>query len=309
MDNDSTAFDPFDCKLALEFPQRITPAAAWVEHIPFGMSLIELLLPRLVVEMGTYWGDSYCAFCQAVAKLQFDTKCIAVDTWQGDAHTGEYAGILDDLRAHHDPLYSRFSTLKQCTFDDALRDVADASVDLLHIDGLHTYDAVRHDFESWLPKVSDRAVVLFHDTAERTGDFGVWKLWAELAPGYPSFEFEHGHGLGVLAVGPAVPPAMLRFLQHAAAHPQSVRDAYYALGTRAQLYKTANSVLSNLFHAQQSINAVRRADQASVDPATESFRNVQRFPTHFAEFVRKEVERLCKIALKRGGDRAGDAPT
>ena len=116
--------------------------------------------------------------------------------------------MFDELRAHHDPLYSGFSHLVRATFDVALGQFAPGSIDLLHIDGLHTYDAVRHDFEAWLPSVSKRGVVLMHDITVRDHDFGVWRLWQDLSGKYPSFAFPFGHGLGVLGVGDDLPEAL-----------------------------------------------------------------------------------------------------
>ena len=190
-------------------PTRAGTESAWIAHVPFALWLIPALRPRLLVELGTHNGVSYSAFCDAVATAQLDTRCFAVDTWEGDEHAGFYGQtVYDDLRRFHDQRYGAFSELLRCTFDAALDYMTDRSIDLLHIDGCHGYDAVRHDFESWLPKLSERAVVLFHDTNVRERGFGVWRLFAELRTRYPAFEFLHEHGLGVLAVGAEAPSAV-----------------------------------------------------------------------------------------------------
>src|SRR5262245_11943503 len=181
--------------------------SAWLSHVPFAHWIVRAACPRVLVELGTHNGVSYSAFCEAVLRDGLDTRCYAVDTWKGDEHSGYYGEeVYSDLRRFHESRYGAFSELLRCTFDGALPYIADGSVDLLHIDGLHTYDAVRSDFEHWRPKLSSRAVVLFHDTNVRERDVGVWRLWEELRARYPSFEFLHGHGLGVLAVGPEATP-------------------------------------------------------------------------------------------------------
>ena len=227
-------FNPLDHPACLEFPVWLEETA-WAGHIPFAMFLVSAARPRTLVELGTFRGVSYCAFCQAVSSQQTGTKCYAVDTWQGDEHSGELeAGVLQKLKSHHDPLYGDFSSLIQSTFDDALGQFADGSIDLLHIDGLHTYDAVRHDYETWRPKMSDRGIILFHDIEVREGDFGVWKLWQELGCEFPNFSFTHSHGLGVLAVGSSI-PENIRFLFEASEDERHlIREFFDQLGSRIE---------------------------------------------------------------------------
>lgn len=195
-------------------PPRAGVRSAWYGHVPFAFWIIAAARPGIFVELGSHNGVSYSAFCGAVVKSHLDTRCYAVDTWKGDDHAGFYdEQVFDDLQSFHDSRYSAFSRLLRSTFNEALGYFDDGSVDLLHIDGCHSYEAVLHDFEAWRPKLSPRGVVLFHDTNVRERHFGVWRLWAELQAQYPGFEFIHEHGLGILAVGTEVPSEVLALCQ------------------------------------------------------------------------------------------------
>lgn len=228
-------FDPLSYPILFAAPRNFSGLSAWVEHIPFAYLLTQLCRPRTFVELGTHCGDSYLAFCQAVAELNLPTRLFAVDTWAGDKHSGPYGPeVLQWLRANHDDLYAPFSTLLQMDFDTARGHFADGQVDLLHIDGLHTYDAVRHDFDTWLPKMSRRGVVILHDTQVRETDFAVWRVWSEISQGRPNFEFDHGYGLGVLAVGEDPPTELIDFIAFANANPTIIRQLFSALGQRME---------------------------------------------------------------------------
>lgn len=214
-------------------PRSIVFPFSWVGHIPFVDFLVQEVKPRIFVELGTHLGNSYFSFCQAVESHNLKTKCFAVDTWMGDKHAGEYENDVYLLvKNHNTENYKKFSTLLRMTFDEALNQFEDGSVDLLHIDGLHTYEAVKHDFESWLPKLSPGAVVIFHDTQVRERDFGVWKLWEELKEEYSHhLEFVHSHGLGVLQLNNA-PSGFLSWLTNDFQQQQKFKHYFSSLGDR-----------------------------------------------------------------------------
>ena len=215
-------------------PRSLQPPNAWVGHLPFAAWIIQEVSPKIFVELGTHTGNSYFSFCQAVVEADLTTKCYAVDTWQGDEHAGEYNDeVFAKVTAYHQERYAEFSRLLRMTFDDAVSYFADESIGLLHIDGLHNYEAVRHDFDTWLPKLAPGAVVMFHDTNVRARNFGVWKLWEELQARYPNnLEFVHSHGLGVLQMNNAPDEKKLEWLQHSSPERQRLINYFTSLGSR-----------------------------------------------------------------------------
>jgi hypothetical protein len=187
--------------------------SAWIGHAPFLKFLIREQKPKLFVELGVHNGFSYFVGCQAIEECGLDTQAFAVDHWFGD----EQAGFFDDsvfksvesLNAK----YSSFSKLLKMSFDQALNSFAPASIDLLHIDGFHSYESVKEDFDSWLPKMEKNGIILMHDVHVRRNSFGVYKFWEEIKAKYRTIEFVGSHGLGVVILGTAPPGKLTRLLE------------------------------------------------------------------------------------------------
>ncbi|HEY4152089.1 MAG TPA: class I SAM-dependent methyltransferase [Pseudolysinimonas sp.] len=239
MPEDARVFSPILSATSYWMPVHYD-ITAWAEHAPFASWLIDAARPRTVLELGTHNGFSFFAMAETARRLGLPTALTAIDSWQGDDHAGFYGeDVFEKVRSISERDYPNTTRLIRAFFSDAAAQIEDGSVDILHVDGRHGYDDVREDFETYRGKLSDRGVVIFHDTYEFQPDFGVHRLWKELAPTAPSFEFHHGHGLAVLALGSHAPAAVLDFLAEANRDPEAARELYHRLGaevaTRAEL--------------------------------------------------------------------------
>ena len=174
--------------------------AYWEGHRDFVYDLINFLKPKMITELGSQYGCSLFTFCQSVKDNNLDTKIRAVDMWSGDIgapDTGEEVFAL--VNKIKDTYFSNLDIkLYQMRFDDALPDFEDGSIDILHIDGGHTFEDVDHDLKTWLPKLSEDGIILFHDVYSDIDD-GSCVHWRETKKKYSNFfDFEHSCGLGIL---------------------------------------------------------------------------------------------------------------
>ena len=152
---------------------------AWLEHAPIAFWLTAALRPRSVVELGVHRGFSYFAFCQTVRRLELDTHCFAVDHWIGDAHAGFYGAEVYRDVCRHNRRYADFSRRSARTSrrQPHVRQRCDRSPAYRRLPYLSGGTARFRDLAA---KLSERGVVLLHDTAEYRKDFGVYLLRDEL---------------------------------------------------------------------------------------------------------------------------------
>ena len=274
-----TEFDLTKHEEIFHKPASIKEPLGWAGHIPFALFLVNLLKPDLIVELGVHTGNSYNAFCQAVKEASLKTLCYGVDTWEGDQHAGYYEQeIYSELQQHHQLYYGAFSHLLKMTFDQALPKFSDQSIDLLHIDGCHTYEAVKHDFTSWLPKVKTGGAVMLHDISVREGDFGVWRLWEEIKEQHPALEFNHSNGLGIIFKNEVRSESVSAFLEEFE-RKSFYRTIFESLGEQPALVMTVD----------QQGNQVRQLNRQLADQAALIEEQTQKIQNQAVELGQKNL--------------------
>jgi predicted O-methyltransferase YrrM len=173
--------------------------------------LLELLRkrePRILMEIGTALGGTLFLFCQIAAN---DATIISIDLPHG-----RFGGGYPSWKI---PLYKAFAKAGQRMYllradshnPDTLRVVReilkDRRLDFLFIDGDHTYEGVKKDFEMYSPLVRRGGIIAFHDIVEHPPEVGceVSRFWREIKKDYNHLEIvkdwgQKWAGIGVLYV-------------------------------------------------------------------------------------------------------------
>lgn len=116
-----------------------------------------------IAEIGSYVGASACCFGAAARKTGRKT-IVCIDTWNNDAMTegsrdtwSEFRGNTSSFSNHVIPVRG-FST----EVVEEVRKIT-PSLDLLFIDGDHSYEGVKADWEAYKEFLSAGSIVIFHD--------------------------------------------------------------------------------------------------------------------------------------------------
>jgi predicted O-methyltransferase YrrM/SAM-dependent methyltransferase len=189
--------------LQLRSPRQLAReslAAGALQKVPELARLIALVKarrPRAVVEIGSFRGGTLAAWCKVATP---DAVVVSVDLPAEEYGT---PASSDDLRAlargHQRLEVVRGDSHAEETRREVESALAGRAVDFLMIDGDHSYEGVRRDFELYAPLVRKGGLVAFHDVLPHPKVPGVEvdRLWRELRERYEHEEFvERGHDLG-----------------------------------------------------------------------------------------------------------------
>lgn len=173
---------------ALAFIERID--STWKGHETFALWLVERLRPKTVVDLGFDRGLSTVAFAYKnkghvfgidwFDNANYSRKCFALDS--------AFQTISNALRFQ----YAKNIHLIVGPFQE-IAQKWNRKIDILHIDGVHSYMSTKQHYDNWSRFLSEEGVILIHDVLSFPNETG--RFFREL----DLFKviFPHAQGLGV----------------------------------------------------------------------------------------------------------------
>jgi predicted O-methyltransferase YrrM len=169
-------------------------------------ALVEKQRPKTVVEIGTAHGGTLFLWCSLAHS---EATIVSIDL-PGGIHGGGYpywkSWIYHRFACASQKLHLiRGDSQNPQTIAQLKSLLPDGKVDFLFIDGNHTYEGVRADFQNYSPLVSRGGMVVFHDICKVRSALNchVDVFWNEIKKEHRYQEFvadanQGGCGIGVL---------------------------------------------------------------------------------------------------------------
>jgi predicted O-methyltransferase YrrM len=149
------------------FSQKARYALAIESHLTpeEKIQLFELSFgKRSIVEIGSYLGASACCFGDGLASSGGSGRVYCIDTWQNDAMSDGNRDTLAEFSRNTAPFSHIINPVRGWS-TEVVDDVARlaAPIDLLVIDGDHSYEGAKADWDSYKSLLAPGATVVFHD--------------------------------------------------------------------------------------------------------------------------------------------------
>jgi cephalosporin hydroxylase len=136
------------------------------------LSILQKREPKIILEIGTAHGGTFFLFCQVAHKK---SKIISVDL-PGGQFGGGYpewkSPLYRSFRRERQQIYLiREDSHKKNTLESIKDIVVGNKIDFLFLDGDHTYNGIKKDFEFYSPMVMSGGMIAFHNIIKKD-DFG-----------------------------------------------------------------------------------------------------------------------------------------
>lgn len=158
--------------------------------------------PDYIMEIGTMLGGTFYIWNRV-----FEPKHVISINLPGGPFTNSGYSIkkssLFDLFSDAEKDYILGDSHSSRTLEQVSRSVPEEGLDLLFIDGDHTYNGIKQDFEMYKQFVKQGGAIVFHDLNNEHEDVGVDRLWDEIVEKYESIEIDQSrteYGIGVIYV-------------------------------------------------------------------------------------------------------------
>lgn len=115
----------------------------------------------VIVEIGSWCGKSLTIITTGALKNGFNSKIYSIDPFltSKDEPNGKYETFIQNLKKNN--LDNKITHIKEKSQIAGLN--FNEIIEFIFIDGFHTYDAVKKDFDLFYPKIIEGGYIAIHD--------------------------------------------------------------------------------------------------------------------------------------------------